>query len=248
VRYRFLVLGVLVTAAIAAACDDGVLFDSDLNRVDGSGTIATETRDVADFERVTLAGEGRVIITTGTGASLSVETDDNLMQHIETSVSDGELDIRTESGIDLDPTDSVVYRITGPAINAIRLAGAGDIDLDAASGSSFEIELLGAGDVEVTRLAVEELKVTISGVGQVTAVGGATSQEVSIPGAGSYDGRGLQSRFAVVTTSGAGSAEVWVTETLEATVSGVGSIDYYGSPAVTQSVTGLGSITSRGER
>jgi hypothetical protein len=224
-----------------------VLFDSDLERVDGSGTIVTEARDVPEFERVVLAGEGRVIITTGTAPSLNIETDDNLMQHIETSVTGGELDIRTESGIDIDPTNSVVYRLTTPAISGIRLAGAGDIDLDTVAGGTFEIELIGAGDIEVASLMAEQLEVTISGVGSVTVTGGVASQEINIPGAGSYQGRALQSRQAVVTASGAGSADVWVTETLEATVSGVGSIDYYGSPTVTESVTGIGSINARGE-
>lgn len=236
-----------MAAALLAACDEGVLFDNDLRGVDGSGTIVTEDRSVSEFERVTLAGEGRVIITTGAAPSLSVETDDNLMQHIETTVSGGVLDIRTESGIDIDPSDSVVYRITASAITGIRLVGAGGIDLDAASGGDFEIELIGAGDIAVASLMADNLKVTIAGVGKVTVMGGVASQEVNIPGAGSYEGRSLQSRSAVVTASGAGSADVWATETLEATVSGVGSIDYYGSPEVTESVTGIGSINARGE-
>lgn len=246
-RYRYLLLVAAMATAVLAACDDDVLFDNDLQDVDGSGTIVSEDRTVAEFERVTLAGEGRVIITTGAAASLSIETDDNLMQHIETVVSNGGLDIRTESGVDIDPTDSVVYRLTAPAVNEIRLLGAGDIDLDSASGGEFKIELLGAGEIEVASLMADNLKVTISGVGSVTVTGGVATQEVDIPGAGSYEGRSLQSRSAVVTTSGAGSAEVWVTETLEATVSGVGSIDYYGSPTVTESVTGIGSINARGE-
>jgi hypothetical protein len=246
-RYRYLLLVAMTATALLAACDDEVLFDDDRRDVDGSGTVVTENRDVAEFEQVTLAGEGRVIITTGAAASLSIETDDNLMQHIETAVSNRELNIKTESGVDIDPTDSVIYRITAPAISGIRLLGAGDIDLDSASGGDFEIELLGAGAIDIASLMAESLKVTIAGVGSVTVRGGVATQEVDIPGAGSYEGRSLQSRSAFVTTSGAGSAEVWATETLEATVTGVGSIDYYGSPTVTESVTGIGSINARGE-
>lgn len=246
VRRTILSACILVMAATVAACTDSiVIVDSD--RTKGSGTITTQDRNVGDFEKIVLAGEGTVLLDEGPAASLSIETDDNLLTHIESTVSDGVLHIATEAGVDIDPTDSVIYRVTTPDVTDLTLSGAGRFDLADCDADTFTITLSGAGDIDIGRLAAKHLDVTISGVGQVTVAGEVNTLNVTLPGAGSYDGRGLESTSAVVTTSGAASAAVWATDTLEATVSGVGSIDYFGSPEVTQSVTGVGSINWRGE-
>jgi len=237
----------VVSLSAIYACADGSLFDDDMERVAGSGTVVAESRQVGGFEKVTLAGEGIVSITTGDAASLVIETDDNLMQYIETAVGGGELEIRTQEGIDIDPSDGVMYRITAPSINALRLSGAGDIDLDQARANRVTVELLGAGDIEIGFVDATELTMSISGVGRVQTAGEVDSQELSLTGAGSYEGRELLSTTAVVSATGAGSAEVWVTGNLDATISGIGNIDYYGSPQVTESITGIGTLNARGE-
>ncbi len=247
---RFRVILIVASALLLVSCEGSIDIDINVDegdRVKGSGSITTEDRTVGDFDRVQLAGEGSVIIERGS-AALTIETDDNLLTHIESSVSGGTLEIRTESGIDIDPSDGVTYRITTEQLVGITLTGAGDFDTGEWSPDEFTIVLAGAGDIDVTALTTGDLDVTISGVGQVTVTGTADNLTMSLPGAGSFEGEDLAATDAVVTASGAGSATVWATGTLSATVSGVGSIDYFGSPAVTQSVTGIGSINSRGDK
>lgn len=237
----------LLVLSVVAGCDESIVVDAGARRVAGSGTIETEIRDIAAFDRITLAGEGRVIVTEEQTPSLTIETDDNLLVHIETTVRKGTLEIATETGVDIDPTESVTYRVAAPAITGLTLAGAGRFELSECVSDAFSVVLSGAGDIEVDQLAADELEVVITGAGSVRLVGAVGSQSVSIPGAGSYDGRNLQSERATVTTSGAGSASVWATDQLNATVTGVGTIDYYGSPQVTQSITGVGRINARGD-
>ncbi len=237
----------LLMMSVIAACDEGVVFNVDGRRVGGSGTIVTEARDVTEFERITLAGEGRVIVSEAEAASLTIETDDNLLVHIKTTVRNRALEIATESGVDIDPTESVIYRVATPEVTGLTLTGAGRFELGECESEVFSVALSGAGDIEVEHLAADELDVEISGAGGVQLGGAVRSQRVSIPGAGTYDGRKLQSEQATVTTSGTGSATVWVTDELNATITGVGSIDYYGSPRLTESITGLGRVNARGD-
>lgn len=236
----------LLTAALVNACGDGIVIDGGNVGVSGSGTIVIETREVGEFDRITLAGEGTVIAIEGPAASLSIEADDNLLTHIETSVRGGVLRLATESGVDIEPSDSITYRLTAPDITGVTLAGAGDLQLDAVEADQFTAVLSGAGSIQIGGLRAEQLEVTISGVGRVVIAGEVTVLQVTISGAGGFEGQDLKSVRATVTTSGTGSAAVWVTDTLEATVSGVGSIDYFGTPQVTETVTGLGSVNSRG--
>ena len=247
---RFHISLLIAGALLLASCDASIDINIDVDegdKVEGSGSITTEDRAVSSFDRVQLAGEGSVIIERGP-AALTIETDDNLLTHIESSVSGSTLEISTESGIDIDPSDGVTYRIATENLVGITLSGAGDIETGNWATQGFTIVLSGAGDIEVVALTVGDVDVTISGVGQVTVAGTADSLTMSLPGAGNFEGEDLAAMDAVVTASGAGSATVWATSTLDATVSGVGSIDYFGSPAVTQSVTGIGSINSRGEK
>ncbi|UCC64765.1 MAG: DUF2807 domain-containing protein, partial [Anaerolineae bacterium] len=72
--------------------------------VRGSGRMATESREVGDFDRVSLTSSGEVILIQGDGRSLTVETDDNVMQHVTTRVSGGTLTLGTEIGVLVRPT------------------------------------------------------------------------------------------------------------------------------------------------
>jgi len=248
---KSLLIGAMLVLATLTACGDGISITFDGvdggDRVDGSGTIQTEARQVGDFDEIILAGEGLVVVTVGPESSLSVTTDDNLLKHIETTVRGGVLEIATEQGIDIDPTESVRYEVSTPAVDKLTLTGAGDFELAAVTADRFAVVLSGAGDVRIGELTAADLQVDITGAGSVQVAGEVTSQTVSLPGAGSYEAAELRSSQAAVSTSGVGSASVWVTDELDARVTGVGSIDYYGSPSVSSSVTGIGSINSRGD-
>jgi hypothetical protein len=247
---KSLLIGAMLVLATLTACGDGISItfdDADGDEVNGSGTIEMETRQVGDFDEIILAGEGLVVVTVGPETSLSVTTDDNLLGYIETTVQGGVLEIATEQGIDIDPTESVRYEVSTPAVEKLMLTGAGDFELAAVTADRFAVVLSGAGDVRVGELTATDLQVDITGAGSVEVAGEVTSQTVNLPGAGSYEAAELKSSQAAVSTSGVGSATVWVTDELDARVTGVGSIDYYGSPSVSSSVTGIGSINGRGD-
>jgi len=60
------------------------------NQVEGSGVKASESRDVGEFTGVQVKTSGEVQIQVGETQSVSIETDDNLLQALSSSKSSPE--------------------------------------------------------------------------------------------------------------------------------------------------------------
>jgi hypothetical protein len=57
--------------------------------VKGSGNVISESRQVTEFNKIRLEGQGKVVLTQGNQSSLKVTTDDNILPFIETGVKNG---------------------------------------------------------------------------------------------------------------------------------------------------------------
>ena len=78
-RKRILmVLLLLGTIFVVTACGATI--------IKGSGNLITETRQVSNFDSIDLSGSGEVIVTQGGSESLTIETDDNVMEHVKAEV------------------------------------------------------------------------------------------------------------------------------------------------------------------
>jgi hypothetical protein len=236
-----------VAALITTACDE-ISIRTDSDQVSGSGTVISETREVSGFDRIVLAGEGRVIVTRASDESLVIETDDNLLRHIESDVQGNKLTLTTESGVDIDPSDTVVYRIGAERLNGIDLLGAGTFELEEWDVDRFDILLAGAGDIRIGHLTTDHLDVTLGGAGSIEVAGHANRQTVNLPGVGNFAAGSLHSDEATVRATGAATATLWVSDALDVAATGVGSIKYYGEPDIDRQVAGLASIESLGTR
>ena len=205
--------------------------------VPGSGDLASDVRDVAGFDRILLAGEGTVVVTPGGVESLEVETDDNLLPYIETSVEDGRLEIRTEPGIDIAPSQKISYRVGATNLAGLELSGAGSIRIGDWETDHASVLLSGVGDISIDGLAATSLEVEHVGVGTITVSGGVETQTVLAAGVGEYMGAELRSRVASVQARDTGAATVWVTDELDIVASPQGAVSYYGPADVTPAGT-----------
>jgi len=248
-----LVLVILVIAAITTAC--GIPFQPRMVR--GSGDVIEESRNVSGFDKVSVEGAGRVIITQGNKESLTVETDDNLMEYIRTEVVGKTLeigfvdDVVLSSGrgrVALDPTDGFVFRISVIDLEGISVSGAADFEMEKIKAGQFDISLSGAGQVTIDDLDADSLNVIVSGAGDVNLAGRVKDQVVRLSGLGRYQAFDLESQEASITISGAGGANVWVLESLDVSISGAGDVKYYGDPTVSPNISGVGRIQSQGEK
>ncbi|MCJ7625848.1 MAG: DUF2807 domain-containing protein, partial [Anaerolineaceae bacterium] len=119
---------------------------------------------------------------------------------------------------------------------------AGVVESGQISTDSLALKLGGVGSITIDSLQAEKLEVRLKGAGTVFLAGKVVDQDIHLAGAGSYKGRNLESESAVVSLTGAGSAEVRVEDMLDVKLTGVGSVRYYGDPIVKKRVTGIGSL------
>jgi hypothetical protein len=217
--------------------------------------MATESREVRNFDRVHLQDFGDLDITQGAQESLTVEADEEILDKIRTTVRDGELILRI-GGDWLDRLGALLttsltrphiqYHLTVKHLTALLVSGAARVDVGDLTTGQLTVSLSGAGDVTFKSVTADGLEVKLAGAGRVEVSGKVKQQSVSLSGAGKYAGGKLESQQARVSMSGAGSATLWANQELDATLSGMGSVEYYGDPRVKTSISGLGSIKHLG--
>jgi len=193
------------------------------NHIEGSGIAATQTRDVAPFSGVELAGSNTITIHVGATQSVVVHADHNLLSRVTTQVRGGNLVIGNTPG-SFTSRSPMSVDVSVPSLTALNLSG--------------------SGVVIATDIKTPSLTVTLSGSGVVQASGSATQLAVTLQGSGDAQLAQLIARDAHAIVSGSGRILVTATWSLNASVPGTGAVIYSGRPAhLTTSITGSGAVT-----
>jgi len=215
----------------------------------------TEIRELGEFDRISMRGIGKLVISQGKKQELTLEGDDIAISRITTNVTDGELVIdigrdwveKLSAGFDFLSSHDIRITIVAKNLKDLEVAGAADIEVSGIKTDELGLRLVGASNVKVDGLKADRLETEIPGAGKIRVEGEVKEQSVVLAGAGNFSGHQLKSKTAKVVLSGVGSAQLWVTDELDVTIAGVGSVEYYGSPRIKQSVTMLGKVSSLGE-
>ena len=212
-------------------------------RVNGSGTLKSESRPVSGFTEVVLSTVGTLTIAQTGTESLTIAGDDNIVPLVTTVVQNSRLEIRHDPGTANFTTNKpLAYHLTIKNLNALTVSASGNATSPALRSSRLTLEDSGSGNIRLAGLQADVLMVTISGSGTTTLSGETPTQAVRISGSGSYEAADLAGTDANVNLSGSGSATLRVSKTLMAVVSGSGSVTYLGNPTVTQQVSGSGRV------
>jgi hypothetical protein len=190
----------------------------------GSGIVATETRTVADFHRIELRGSADVRARVASERTLSVTSDDNLLQYIHTEVRNGTLFVELDSGR-YEFHSGLKLDLSVPVLDGIEIAGSSDVVLTDMSGPRLVINVSGSGDVDAK--------------GHVDAL------EATVSGSGDLDLSGLAAKTARAQVSGSGDIALDVSERLDVSISGSGDVRYSGTAQLNSRVSGSGSVSHR---
>ena len=186
----------------------------------GNGHVVTDTRPVTDFSEIEADGGFRIEWRNG-APSLSITTDENLLQYITNENVDHRL--RLHSRGNLWPSHHVNVVISSTTRSGAKLTGAAELTANQLSGPSFAVESRGAAKVHLDG-KVDDL---------ITDMTGASKLEAD----------SLQTKTAEISSTGASKANVAVSESLKVSITGAGKVDYSGNPAtVEKHVSGAGSI------
>ena len=216
-------LGLLAVALLTACGFNPINLDTVV--VTGSGKVVTETRNVSGFDGLIIVGTGKVNIDRTGTESLSITTDDNLLQYIDTQVREGKLVIGFKPKIVTARVSDLSFNLTVKDLNSLQVTGAASIDAKNLQG--------------------DQMTVNLDGVGATNLAGKVDQLTVSLTGAGVFNSENMQARRATVTNVGTGAAVVRVSDSLMATISGIGAIEYIGSPQVTKIIAGPGAVRQR---
>lgn len=222
-------ISLLLLAAALAACLPVPL--SGAQAIDGSGTLAEETRPVSSVTAVQLSMPGTLHIQIGPSESLRISAEDNLLPYIQTESRGGELDIHTQSNANLRPSKPIDYYLTVQSLDTIHITSSGDVEAPALTAARFDVGISSSGSLTLESLRAETLRVDISSSGSLAILGGTVArQDIRISSSGGYAAKDLESRQAFIRLSSSGSATVRAVESLQADLSSSGSVYYLGSP------------------
>jgi len=220
--------------------------------IKGSGVIKTETREISDFNAISIDYPADVIVKQGENYAVVIEAEDNLLSQLDTSVRGDTLYLRNSErnwSQRIYPTKPVILTITVVDLKEMNLPTAGSIEMNGLETDSLAVSVSGAGDINLSGVKINLIEFNISGAGKIFAEGKTEDFKLHISGVGEFNGGNLESKFATVSISGAGNATIWVESKLDAHISGTGSIKYYGNPvSVDKNISGLGSVSSLGSK
>ena len=219
--------------------------------VAGSGVVKSDTREVAEFQSISIEYPAEVIVRQGNTESITIEAEDNLLPQLVAEVRNGTLHFENTErnwGARVNPTKTVMLTIIVVDLNEVQFPTAGKMQIEGLETDSLAVSVSGAGDVTLTELVAGKLEFSLSGAGNIIADGDSDSLQLRISGLGNFNGGDLKSQDADVQISGAGSATVWAEQTLDANISGAGSIDYYGDPEVSEHISGVGNVSKVGNK
>jgi hypothetical protein len=189
----------------------------------GNGHIKTDERTIGTFANIDASGQFQIEWQNGAPA-LRITTDENLLSYIENHISGDTLHLDTHEQI--WPTHGIKVVISSPTRAGAKLSGAVRLTANQISGPKFALESTGAAHVNLDG-SIDEFLADMTGASDLNA-------------------RGLQTKTAEISTTGAADAEIAVADTLKVAITGAGKVSYSGNPkTIEKHISGAGSIRHR---
>ncbi len=215
-------------------------------KVKGNGSIISTTRTVSDYNKIAIAGSFDVKLLKGKEGVITIKADENLMEYIVTKVKNGNLKIHVEKGINISSNKTIIVTIPFTDINAVSLAGSGDVTSEATIDSSdLTLKLAGSGNMTLS-VSSKNLTTSIAGSGNMNLKGDSNEFDCNIAGSGNIIGYELKALVANVKIAGSGNVKINAVNEIHAKSVGSGDIYYSGNPSIKKiSSVGSGSIKKK---
>lgn len=210
--------------------------------IQGSGVSKSETRELPAFSGLELRSTANVYIVQGDNQEVRVEADDNLLQHIETSVKNEALIISSDEKRFSSKSPINIY-VTVKDLCMIDLSGSGNIiTRNEINCQHMKIRLSGSGDIRAI-LNAASLKATLSGSGNLELNGATAATDIKLSGSGNINAGGLRTFSTNILISGSGTSTVDVKNQLTVNITGSGNVFYKETPEkVRSNISGAGMI------
>ncbi len=204
--------------------------------VTSAGPTRTEVRSASPFHTLELAGKIDVVLTQDSVDAISVEGGRNLLDQVETRVSDGVLKINSNMICNWvrDLQERVTVHVQCSSLRTIVYTGSGDVSCtNTITQPNFRVEQRqGSGTLDL-KLETDTCWYGMhTGPGNVVATGSSDVLYLYSGGYAHIDVRGQAHRESHCNNSGSGSFRTAPSEVLYAAVYDAGNIHYYSDPPV----------------
>jgi len=181
-------------------------------KITGSGDLMTETRVDSSYSALDISiAFDHIIIHCGSGYSMTIAGDDNIVPHIITRVKDDVLYVSSEQ--EFETRAESVLTINIQRLDTLSFKGVGEMTVDKLDSKVFYCDF--------------------SGVGSCTLTGKVHNFIMNMNGVGSVNAKELIANIVDANVNGMGSAVVYASDSLHAAVNGIGALTYFGNPEKT---------------
>lgn len=234
----------LVSLAILFSCTHMSCY---MMTVSGNGNVVTKEIPINDYKE--LAVEGGNIELTYTQSEeapyLQIETDQNILDLLETTVTNNKLKIRPENRrTSINPTRFVI-KTNSKGLKDLKMAGSGEGRIKGILNShELELGLAGSGILTADSINVDNLECDMAGSCEMTLSGKAEKTKIKSAGSCNVNAFGLITEQLNCKMAGSNNVEITVNREISAKIAGSGELRYKGNPKdVHSSTAGSGSVT-----
>ncbi len=199
-------------------------------------------RAVSGFTALDISSAFHVYLSQGNTESLSIEADEDIIDHIKTEVSGNTLKIYVDKRIN-NIGELNIY-LTFKELNYIELSGA--VDLEGENAMNFQdlkLDLSGASELEMD-LKVNKLNTDFSGASELKLKGTCDKAYIDASGASKINMEDFTVSDLTIDASGASTMKVNASSKLKIDASGASSIRYKGGATIDASTSGASSVRS----
>jgi hypothetical protein len=232
--------GVLVVAILASLITTRSLVYASITS--GDGNIQETTRDIPDFDKISVVGKYNVFYTQGAPVGLRLSADANLHEFITTEVRNNELIIKSNQPI--RTTSEIRIELRSQNITRVEAsASAGFYTNNHLNVTSLDINANAGAKMKVDG-TFEKLNVVQNAGAQITLSGETDQLDISSNAGGDVDALNLRANSARVDSNAGASARVNANE-IDASANAGGSVRYSGNPSFKNMSTNAGGSISR---
>lgn len=217
------------------------------------GAPSEKTFQVTGFDEISTSGPQDVVITLGDSFAVRAEGSPEALAQLEPVVVNGRLTIKPRDGFNWGNWPrlaSATFYVTLPRLDAVAVAGSGDITVDRVEGESFEGQIAGSGSLAIAAMKVDRANFFIGaaggGSGDVVVTGTARDTHVSIGGSGEVKAGGLRSETATISIMGSGDVALAVDDEAKISIAGSGDVDISGPARCSVTQMGSGDVRCPG--
>ena len=193
--------------------------------VGGNGKVVKQECSVSSFVGIEAGHVFRLIITQADKCSVTIETDENLMELVTVNVSGGTLNLGLKGNVKNHSAMNAYVSL--PRLNSLRLSSIANAEFttDMNTNDRLKISLSGASSLDRTNFHSSDADIHLSGASSLTADFTANKLNAEIAGASSFLSK-IKAQEVRLENSGASrsSIDVAATGTVRISVSGVSGV------------------------